>query len=85
MVVIAVLVSAGTLAATWFCLLEDENPAGYNVHILTPREWKITARKLFHQRAILQLMCYIFLSRLCFTYYATSAKAIYEYCLQPGL
>ncbi|KAE9018783.1 hypothetical protein PF002_g7634 [Phytophthora fragariae] len=58
---------------------EDENPAGSNVHVLTPREWKITARKLFHQRAIVQLMGYIFVSRVCFTYYATSAKAIYQY------
>ncbi|KAE9351028.1 hypothetical protein PF008_g6150 [Phytophthora fragariae] len=79
MVVIAVLVSAGTMTATWFCLQEDENPAGSNVHVLTPREWKITARKLFHQRAIVQLMGYIFVSRVCFTYYATSAKAIYQY------
>ncbi|GMF65932.1 unnamed protein product [Phytophthora lilii] len=84
MVVIAVLVSAGTIVATWFFLLEDENPAGYNVHILTPREWKITAHKLFHQRAIVQLMAYMFLSRLCFTYYATSAKAIYEYWVPAG-
>ncbi|OWZ21607.1 Transmembrane protein [Phytophthora megakarya] len=84
MVVIAVMISAGTIAATWFFLLEDENPAGYNVHILTPREWKLTAYKLFHQRAIIQLMGYMFLSRLCFTYYATSAKAIYEYWTPAG-
>ncbi|POM80699.1 Transmembrane protein [Phytophthora palmivora] len=84
MVVIAVLVSAGTIAATWFFLLEDENPAGYNVHVLTPREWKLTAYKLFHQRAIVHLMGYMFLSRLCFTYYATSAKAIYEYWAPAG-
>ncbi|KAK1939937.1 hypothetical protein P3T76_008260 [Phytophthora citrophthora] len=85
MVAISILVSTGTMAATWFLLLEDENPAGYNVHILTPREWKLTAHKLFHQRAIIQLMGYMFLSRLCFTYYATSAKAIYEYWAAPGV
>ncbi|KAG6976313.1 hypothetical protein JG688_00001464 [Phytophthora aleatoria] len=84
MMVIAILVSAGTIVSTWFLLLEDENPAGYNVHILTPREWKATAYKLFHQRAIVQLVTYMFLSRLCFTYYATSAKAIYEYWAPAG-
>ncbi|KAG6595766.1 Transmembrane protein [Phytophthora cinnamomi] len=84
MVVIAVLVSAGTMVVTWFFLLEDENPAGYNIHILMPREWRITAHKVFHQRAIVQLMAYIFLSRLCFTYYATSAKAIYQYWAPAG-
>ncbi|ETI40797.1 hypothetical protein F443_13906 [Phytophthora nicotianae P1569] len=82
--IIAILVSAATIASTWFLLLEDENPAGYNVHILTPREWKATAYKLFHQRAIVQVMAYTFLSRLCFTYYATSAKAIYEYWAPAG-
>ncbi|KAF1790901.1 Folate-biopterin transporter [Phytophthora cactorum] len=84
MMVIAILVSAGTIVSTWFLLLEDENPAGYNVHILTPREWKATAYKIFHQRAIVQLVTYMFLSRLCFTYYATSAKAIYEYWAPAG-
>ncbi|KAG7388109.1 hypothetical protein PHYPSEUDO_013069 [Phytophthora pseudosyringae] len=84
MLAIAILVSAGAIASTWFLLLEDENPAGYNVHILTPREWKVTAYKLFHQRAIVQLMAYMFLSRLCFTYYATSAKAVYEYWALAG-
>uniref|UniRef100_H3GLV2 Transmembrane protein n=1 Tax=Phytophthora ramorum TaxID=164328 RepID=H3GLV2_PHYRM len=84
MMAIAVVVSAGTMAATWFFLLEDENPAGYNVHILSPREWKVTAHKLFHQRAIVQLMGYMFLSRFCFSYYATSAKAIYEYWAPAG-
>ncbi|KAG6953118.1 hypothetical protein JG687_00012577 [Phytophthora cactorum] len=84
MMVIAILVSAGTIVSTWFLLLEDENPAGYNVHILTPCEWKAIAYKLFHQRAIVQLVTYMFLSRLCFTYYATSAKAIYEYWAPAG-
>ncbi|RLN98205.1 hypothetical protein BBJ28_00000053 [Nothophytophthora sp. Chile5] len=79
MAVIAVLVSAGALLATWFLLLEDENPAGYLVHILTPRECRRALHKLLHQRAIVQLMGYMFLSRLCLTYYATSAKAIYAY------
>ncbi|GMF58326.1 unnamed protein product [Phytophthora fragariaefolia] len=85
MVVIAILISAGAMVSTWFFLLEDENPAGYNVHILTPREWQATTHKLFHQRAIVQLMGYIFLSRLCFTYYATSAKAIYHYWAPAGM
>jgi hypothetical protein len=84
MMVIASLASAGAMIATWFFLLEDENPAGYNVHILTPREWMVAAKKLFHQHAIVQLMAYIFLSRLCFTYYATSAKAIYEFWAPAG-
>ncbi|KAI9983642.1 hypothetical protein PInf_007708 [Phytophthora infestans] len=65
-------------------LQEDENPAGYNIHILTLREWKATAYKLFHQRAIVQLMTYMLLSRLCFTYYATSAKAVYAYWSPAG-
>ncbi|RLN47822.1 hypothetical protein BBJ29_009506 [Phytophthora kernoviae] len=84
MVVISVLVSAGTLAATWFLLLEDESPAGYHVHILSLSEWKLAMHKLFHQRAIVQLMVYMFFSRLCFTYYATSAKAVYEYWAPAG-
>ncbi|KAG7395274.1 hypothetical protein PHYBOEH_003981 [Phytophthora boehmeriae] len=84
MVVISVLISAGTMAATWFLLLEDESPGGYHVHILSPREWKLAVQKLFRQRAIVQLMGYMFFSRLCFTYYATSAKAVYEYWAPSG-
>lgn len=41
--------------------------------------------RLFRRRAVLVAAAYAFVSRVCFTYYASTSKAIYEYWAPPAL
>lgn len=73
-VILAMLASLAAIAATWFWI--DEY---YIAMTLSLRECVRSLWKISQQRAIWQLMIYTFITRICFSYYASSAKAIYEY------
>lgn len=74
MMVLAVLMSAAALGATWFFLAEDTVVQGVPILDAPRALWGLAK-----QRVVLQLVVYAFVTRICFTYYASTSKAIYEY------
>lgn len=79
--VLSVLVCVAALLCTRFFLVEEEDLVSQKGAAPSLRESVDFLWQFAQQRVVWQVVLYTFITRVCFSYYATSAKAIYEFWL----
>jgi hypothetical protein len=90
MMVLALLACVAALAATWFCVSEEtpivpqaersseESPRILGSVLAKLSDCRRLVWRLARRRSVLRACTYAFVSRVCFTYYASTEKAVYE-------